>query len=127
MTIDTSHPPEVPPGRSPSSSPTCCSASTRCARAAASRWPCGYCWRCCRSWIWCSGRWAWWARLLRQLVGSWTSTCSSACTAGAGVRGGVKRVRPECAVFTMQGDGDMANEGLQEVLHAAARARRSPA
>jgi len=33
----------------------------------------------------------------------------------------------ECAVFTMQGDGDMANEGLQEVLHAAAGARRSPA
>jgi 2-oxoglutarate ferredoxin oxidoreductase subunit beta len=37
---------------------------------------------------------------------------------------GVKRVRPECAVFTMQGDGDMANEGLQEVLHAAARGEK---
>ncbi len=37
---------------------------------------------------------------------------------------GIKRVRPECAVFTMQGDGDMANEGLQEVLHAAARGER---
>lgn len=34
---------------------------------------------------------------------------------------GVKRVRPESVVFTMQGDGDMVNEGLQEVLHAAAR------
>lgn len=34
---------------------------------------------------------------------------------------GVSRVRPELAVFTIQGDGDMANEGLQEVLHAAAR------
>lgn len=34
---------------------------------------------------------------------------------------GIKRVRPESAVFTMQGDGDMVNEGLQEVLHAAAR------
>jgi 2-oxoglutarate ferredoxin oxidoreductase subunit beta len=34
---------------------------------------------------------------------------------------GIKRVRPDCAVFTLQGDGDMANEGLQEVLHAAAR------
>ncbi|MGI9602674.1 MAG: thiamine pyrophosphate-dependent enzyme, partial [Acidimicrobiales bacterium] len=33
---------------------------------------------------------------------------------------GVIRVRPELAVFTIQGDGDMANEGLQEVLHAAA-------
>ncbi|MFY1594705.1 thiamine pyrophosphate-dependent enzyme [Micromonospora sp. WMMD737] len=37
---------------------------------------------------------------------------------------GIKRVRPECAVFTMQGDGDMANEGLQEVLHAAARGEK---
>jgi 2-oxoglutarate/2-oxoacid ferredoxin oxidoreductase subunit beta len=37
---------------------------------------------------------------------------------------GIKRVRPDCAVFTMQGDGDMANEGLQEVLHAAARGER---
>jgi len=34
---------------------------------------------------------------------------------------GIKRMRPECAVFTLQGDGDMVNEGLQEVLHAAAR------
>jgi len=34
---------------------------------------------------------------------------------------GVKRVRPDAVVFTMQGDGDMASEGLQEVLHAAAR------
>jgi 2-oxoglutarate ferredoxin oxidoreductase subunit beta len=34
---------------------------------------------------------------------------------------GIKRVRPGVAVFTLQGDGDMANEGLQEVLHAAAR------
>ena len=30
-------------------------------------------------------------------------------------------MRPDVAVFTLQGDGDMANEGLQEVLHAAAR------
>jgi 2-oxoglutarate ferredoxin oxidoreductase subunit beta len=37
---------------------------------------------------------------------------------------GIKRVRPECTVFTMQGDGDMANEGLQEVLHAAARGEK---
>lgn len=34
---------------------------------------------------------------------------------------GIKRVRPELAVFTLQGDGDMVNEGLQEVVHAAAR------
>jgi pyruvate/2-oxoacid:ferredoxin oxidoreductase beta subunit len=31
------------------------------------------------------------------------------------------RMRPECAVFTLTGDGDMVNEGLQEVLHTAAR------
>lgn len=34
---------------------------------------------------------------------------------------GVKRVRPDAFVFTLQGDGDMASEGLQEVLHTAAR------
>jgi 2-oxoglutarate ferredoxin oxidoreductase subunit beta len=37
---------------------------------------------------------------------------------------GVKRVRPDAVVFTMQGDGDMISEGLQEVLHAAARAEK---
>jgi len=35
---------------------------------------------------------------------------------------GIKRMRPDCAVFTVQGDGDMVSEGLQEVLHTAARA-----
>lgn len=34
---------------------------------------------------------------------------------------GIKRMLPEAAVFTLQGDGDMVNEGLQEVLHTAAR------
>jgi 2-oxoglutarate ferredoxin oxidoreductase subunit beta len=34
---------------------------------------------------------------------------------------GIKRVRPEAVVMTVQGDGDMATEGLHEVLHAAAR------
>jgi 2-oxoglutarate ferredoxin oxidoreductase subunit beta len=34
---------------------------------------------------------------------------------------GVKRMRPDALVFTLQGDGDMVNEGLQEVLHTAAR------
>jgi 2-oxoglutarate/2-oxoacid ferredoxin oxidoreductase subunit beta len=34
---------------------------------------------------------------------------------------GVKRSRPELLVLTVQGDGDMVNEGLQEVVHAAAR------
>jgi 2-oxoglutarate ferredoxin oxidoreductase subunit beta len=37
---------------------------------------------------------------------------------------GVKRVRPDAFVFTMQGDGDMASEGLQEVIHAAARGEK---
>lgn len=34
---------------------------------------------------------------------------------------GLKRVQPESIVFTVQGDGDMVNEGLQEVIHTAAR------
>ncbi len=34
---------------------------------------------------------------------------------------GIKRMLPEGFVITVQGDGDMVNEGLQEVLHAAAR------
>ncbi len=34
---------------------------------------------------------------------------------------GIKRVRPESAVFTYQGDGDLASIGLAEVVHAAHR------
>ena len=34
---------------------------------------------------------------------------------------GIKRMQPDAIVFTLQGDGDMVNEGLQEVLHTAAR------
>ena len=34
---------------------------------------------------------------------------------------GVKRARPDTIVVTVQGDGDMVSEGLQEVLHTAAR------
>lgn len=34
---------------------------------------------------------------------------------------GTKRMRPDNLVFTLQGDGDMVNEGLQEVIHTAAR------
>jgi 2-oxoglutarate ferredoxin oxidoreductase subunit beta len=34
---------------------------------------------------------------------------------------GAKRARPETIVVTVQGDGDMVSEGLQEVLHTAAR------
>jgi 2-oxoglutarate ferredoxin oxidoreductase subunit beta len=34
---------------------------------------------------------------------------------------GAKRMRPDTLIFTLQGDGDMVNEGLQEVIHTAAR------
>lgn len=34
---------------------------------------------------------------------------------------GVKRMLPDALVFTLQGDGDMVNEGLQELIHTAAR------
>jgi 2-oxoglutarate ferredoxin oxidoreductase subunit beta len=34
---------------------------------------------------------------------------------------GMKRMRPDCVIWTMQGDGDMVSEGLAEVLHTAAR------
>ncbi|MDH3685959.1 MAG: thiamine pyrophosphate-dependent enzyme [Myxococcales bacterium] len=37
---------------------------------------------------------------------------------------GAKRMKPETLLFTLQGDGDMVNEGLQEVLHTAARGER---
>lgn len=37
---------------------------------------------------------------------------------------GVKRVQPQAAVFTLQGDGDLASEGLAEVLHTAARGEK---
>jgi 2-oxoglutarate ferredoxin oxidoreductase subunit beta len=37
---------------------------------------------------------------------------------------GVKRMLPDTLVFTLQGDGDMVNEGLQEVLHTAARGEK---
>jgi 2-oxoglutarate ferredoxin oxidoreductase subunit beta len=37
---------------------------------------------------------------------------------------GVKRAKSGAVVFTIQGDGDMANEGLQEVIHTAARGER---
>src|SRR5438876_2202853 len=34
---------------------------------------------------------------------------------------GVKRMRPDTAVFALQGDGDLVSEGLQEAIHCAAR------
>jgi 2-oxoglutarate/2-oxoacid ferredoxin oxidoreductase subunit beta len=37
---------------------------------------------------------------------------------------GIKRVRPENAVFTYQGDGDLASIGTAEVVHAAHRGEK---
>ncbi len=37
---------------------------------------------------------------------------------------GVKRVMPDAFVWTLQGDGDMISEGLQEVIHSAARGEK---
>jgi len=37
---------------------------------------------------------------------------------------GAKRMRPDALLFTLQGDGDMVNEGLQEVIHTAARGEK---
>ena len=37
---------------------------------------------------------------------------------------GVKRAKPNTLVVTIQGDGDMVNEGLQEVIHTAARGEK---
>lgn len=37
---------------------------------------------------------------------------------------GIKRVRPEAVVFSVQGDGDMSSEGLHEILHAGGRGEK---
>jgi 2-oxoglutarate ferredoxin oxidoreductase subunit beta len=37
---------------------------------------------------------------------------------------GIRRMLPDAVVFSIQGDGDMANEGLAEILHAAGRGER---
>ena len=37
---------------------------------------------------------------------------------------GIKRVHPDKAVFTYQGDGDLASIGTAEIVHAAARGER---
>ncbi|MGI6357316.1 MAG: thiamine pyrophosphate-dependent enzyme [Bacillota bacterium] len=34
---------------------------------------------------------------------------------------GIKRARPDCVVFSYQGDGDLASIGTAEIVHAAAR------
>ena len=37
---------------------------------------------------------------------------------------GMKRVHPECCVFTYQGDGDLASIGTAEIVHAAHRGEK---
>ena len=37
---------------------------------------------------------------------------------------GIKRVHPDCAVFTYQGDGDLAAIGTAEIVHAAMRGEK---
>ncbi|MCJ7457880.1 MAG: thiamine pyrophosphate-dependent enzyme, partial [candidate division Zixibacteria bacterium] len=43
---------------------------------------------------------------------------------GPAVATGIKRVRPDCIVFSYQGDGDLASIGMAETIHAAARGER---
>jgi len=40
---------------------------------------------------------------------------------GPAVSTGIKRVRPDCIVFSYQGDGDLAAIGTAEIIHAGAR------
>lgn len=40
---------------------------------------------------------------------------------GPAVATGIKRTRPDCFVFSYQGDGDLAAIGTAEIVHAAAR------
>ena len=109
----------------PSSSPTCCSPrSTTCARGAASRSRCA-----------CSSRRSRSSASRQRTIdgrGHRLLHRASRCTIDVdlvqalhgrapSVATGVKRMQPDCVVFTLQGDGDMVNEGLQEVLHTAAR------
>lgn len=41
---------------------------------------------------------------------------------GPAIATGLKRIKPECAVFSYQGDGDLASIGMAETIHAANRA-----
>lgn len=40
---------------------------------------------------------------------------------GPAIATGIKRAKPECMVFSYQGDGDLASIGMAETVHAAAR------
>ncbi len=50
--------------------------------------------------------------------------CEAAHGRGAAVATGIKRARPDCLVFTYQGDGDLAAIGTAETIHAANRGER---
>ncbi|MCD6163348.1 MAG: hypothetical protein J7K40_13190 [candidate division Zixibacteria bacterium] len=41
---------------------------------------------------------------------------------GPAIATGMKRVKPECCVFSYQGDGDLASIGMAETIHSANRA-----
>lgn len=52
----------------------------------------------------------------------WKFDCSEAAHGRAlAVATAIKRMRPECIVFTYQGDGDLAAIGTNETIHAANR------
>ena len=117
-----------PRARSATSSPTCCSPrSTTCAPAAASRSRCACCSRRSRS---SASRSDAIARARDRLLHERSRATMDVDLVQAlhgrapSVATGVKRMRPDTLVFTLQGDGDMVNEGLQEVLHTAARGER---
>lgn len=40
---------------------------------------------------------------------------------GPAIATGIKRSKPDCVVFSYQGDGDLASIGMAEIVHAAAR------
>ena len=53
----------------------------------------------------------------------WDFDCSEAAHGRVlAVATGIKRCRPDCVVFTYQGDGDLAAIGTAETIHAANRA-----
>lgn len=51
-------------------------------------------------------------------------SCEAAHGRAPAMATGLKRVQPECIVFTYQGDGDLASIGGNEILHAALRGER---
>ncbi|MCL1982608.1 MAG: thiamine pyrophosphate-dependent enzyme [Clostridiales bacterium] len=50
--------------------------------------------------------------------------CESAHGRAPAIASGIKRVHPNAAVFTYQGDGDLASIGTAEIVHAAHRGEK---